>query len=65
MAKEALFRTLCIIAVLVGCIAFLSSSAHSQAVSAFIVPDDQPTIQDAVNAANAGTTIIIRTGTYR
>ncbi len=46
-------------------LAFLASPAHSQAVSAFIVPDDQPTIQDAINAAIPGTTIVIRTGTYR
>ena len=50
---------------LLGCGVFLSSPAHSQGVSAFVVPDDQPTIQAAVNAANPGTTIIIRTGTYR
>lgn len=29
------------------------------------VPDDQPTIQDAVNHAAAGDTIIVRPGTYR
>ena len=65
MTKEALLKKLVGIVVLIGGIAFLSSSAHSQAVSAFIVPDDQPTIQDAINAANPGTTIVIRTGTYR
>ena len=65
MAKDSVTRILAIIMLLLGCVAFLSSPAHSQAVSAFVVPDDQPTIQDAVNAANPGTTIIIRTGTYR
>ena len=65
MTTKALLRTLTIIVALIACIAFLPSPAHSQAISAFIVPDDQPTIQDAVNAANPGTTIIIRTGTYR
>ena len=65
MPKEALLRRLFIMLLLIGGVAFLSSTAHSQAVSAFIVPDDQPTIQDAVNAAIPGTTIIIRTGTYR
>ena len=65
MTKEALLEKLVVAVVLIGGIAFLSSSAHSQEVSAFIVPDDQPTIQDAINAANPGTTIVIRTGTYR
>ncbi len=44
---------------------FFSLPAHSQTLSVIIVPDDQPTIQDAVNASNPGTIIIIRNGTYR
>jgi len=37
----------------------------STAKSATIyVPDDYPTIQGAVNAANSGDTIIVRDGTY-
>tara|TARA_B100000315_G_C14517513_1_gene559888 strand:- start:143 stop:1216 length:1074 start_codon:yes stop_codon:yes gene_type:complete len=49
----------------IGWGAFLATPTYSQGVTAFVVPDDQPTIQAAINAANPGTTIIIRTGTYR
>ncbi len=66
MTKEALLRTLLSLAILLGCLTFLSTPAYSQAPpAAFVVPDDQPSIQDAINASNPGTTIIIRTGTYR
>lgn len=65
MTKDFIIKSLAVITVLFGCVVFLSSPAHSQAISAFIVPDDHPTIQAAVNAASPGTTIVIRTGTYR
>ena len=65
MKRRASSRPILIIAFAMVGVALLSSHAYSQSVSAFIVPDDQPTIQDAINAANPGTTIIIRTGTYR
>ena len=65
MEKGIALRNLFVSGVLIFSGLFLASPAHSQAVSAFIVPDDQPTIQDAINAAVPGTTIVIRTGTYR
>ena len=40
-------------------------SAHFEIIAAeIIVPDDYPTIQEAVNAANPGDTIYVKAGTY-
>ena len=50
--------------VMASCVIF-AVQAHAQAISALVVPDDQPTIQGAIDIANPGTTIVIRAGTYR
>ncbi|HZM20364.1 MAG TPA: hypothetical protein VFC02_01405, partial [Anaerolineales bacterium] len=41
----------------------LSIYGHARAAS-LIVPDNYPTIQEAINAASPGDTIIVRSGTY-
>lgn len=58
-------RAFSFVASALGLVALLSTSVQSQEIAAIIVPDDAPTIQIAVDQANSGTTIVIRTGRYR
>lgn len=37
---------------------------HAESLSTIVVPDDYLTIQDAINAASEGATIIVKNGTY-
>ena len=45
-------------------ILFLAVATAIASAATIYVPDDYPTIQAAVDAANAGDTIIVRDGTY-
>ncbi len=45
-----------------GCLLFFS--VKSVKAATIIVPDDYSTIQAAINAANSGDTVFVRTGTY-
>ncbi len=40
-------------------------AAHSPSVGTHVVPDQYPTIQAAIDAAEAGTTVLIKPGVYR
>jgi parallel beta-helix repeat protein len=66
-------RTICIVSaflmalVVVGCVIAVNAGASDSTVSSatiYYVPDDYATIQEAVNNAAAGDTIIVRDGTY-
>jgi parallel beta-helix repeat protein len=47
-----------------ACFVFLAGLSGDVSAATIYVPDDYPTIQAAVDAANVGDTIIVRDGTY-
>jgi parallel beta-helix repeat protein len=65
LQKTALF--IIIVGLLVGCL--FAPSLHVQPTTSgqatIVVPDDFPTVQEAVNKASVGDTILVKPGTYR
>jgi len=51
--------------ILIATITFIPIHSQAQASKIIYVPKDFPTIQDAINNAIPGTTIIVKDGTYR
>lgn len=52
------------LAILISCGLCLFFGVRSVKAATIIVPDDYSTIQAAINAANSGDTVFVRTGTY-
>jgi parallel beta-helix repeat protein len=53
------------ISIFIATITFIPICSRAQASKTIYVPNDFPTIQDAINNAIPGTTIIVKDGTYR
>ncbi len=53
-----------IAALVMGGLLLMTGAAAAQSGDPIVVPEDQPTIQDAVDAAEPGHTILVQEGTY-